>query len=120
MPENFRVSRTRRIVKKSMLLALPPILALLAAPAIPQGTKNNYPTPPPPLNSTTGEKEPATFGRRVDLAKLQREADELSRMSQTIPSDVASVRKGMLPRDVIEKLKQIEKLSKRPRTELNP
>jgi hypothetical protein len=120
MPENFRVSRTRRIVKKSMLLALPLILALLAAPAIPQGTKNNYPTPPPPLNSTTREKEPATLRRRVDLAKLQREADELSRMSQTIPSDVASVRKGMLPRDVIEKLKQIEKLSKRLRTELNP
>jgi|SRR5580704_11041817 hypothetical protein len=119
MPENFRLSRTRRIVKKSLLLALPLISALLAAPAIPQGTKNNYPTPPPPLNSTTGEKEPATFGR-VDLAKLQREADELSRMSQTIPSDVASVRKGMLPRDVIEKLKQIEKLSKRLRTELNP
>jgi len=41
-------------------------------------------------------------------------------MSQTIPSDVASARKGMLPRDVIEKLKQIEKLSKRLRTELNP
>jgi len=75
-------------VKKSMLLALPLILALLAAPAIPQGTRNNYPTPPPPLNSTTGEKEPATFGRRVDLAKLQREADELSRVSQTIPSDL--------------------------------
>jgi hypothetical protein len=85
MPENFHVSRTRRIVKKSMLLALLLILALLADPAIPQGTKNNYPTPPPPLNSTTGEKEPATLRRRVDLAKLQREADELSRMSQLFP-----------------------------------
>jgi hypothetical protein len=46
MPENFRVSRPRRIVKKSMLLALPLMLALLAAPAIPQGTRNNYPTLP--------------------------------------------------------------------------
>src|ERR1700722_8698258 len=46
MPENFRVSRPRRIVKKSMLLALPLILALLAAPAIPQGTRNNYPPSP--------------------------------------------------------------------------
>ena len=69
MPENFRVSRTRRIVKKSMLLALPLILALLATPAIPQGTKNNYPTPPPPLNSTTGEKEPATLRRRVRFSE---------------------------------------------------
>jgi hypothetical protein len=52
--------------------------------------------------------------------QLQQEADELARKAQTIPSDVASVRKGMLPKDVIEKLKQIEKLSKRLRTELNP
>jgi hypothetical protein len=44
----------------------------------------------------------------------------LARTAQTIPTDVASVRKGMLPKDVIDKLKQIEKLSKRMRTELNP
>ncbi|PYX62996.1 MAG: hypothetical protein DMG78_32440, partial [Acidobacteria bacterium] len=58
--------------------------------------------------------------RRVDAAQVQKEADDLARMAQTIPADVASVRKGMLPKDVIEKLKQIEKLSKRLRTELNP
>jgi hypothetical protein len=40
-------------------------------------------------------------------------------MAQTIPNDGASVRKGMLPKNVIEKLKQIEKLSKRLRTQLN-
>jgi hypothetical protein len=33
---------------------------------------------------------------------------------------VASVHKGVLPKHVTEKLKQIEKLSKRLRTELNP
>jgi hypothetical protein len=52
--------------------------------------------------------------------QLQKEADDLARTAQTIPSDVASVRKGMLPKDVIEKLKQIEKLSKRLRSELTP
>jgi hypothetical protein len=52
--------------------------------------------------------------------QLQRDADDLARKAQSIPSDVASVRKGMLPKDIIEKLKQIEKLSKRLRTELNP
>jgi hypothetical protein len=57
---------------------------------------------------------------RVDLAQLQKDADDLARTAQTIPADVASVRKGMLPKDVIEKLKQIEKLSKHLRTELNP
>ena len=44
----------------------------------------------------------------------------ISRVWPTIPADVASVRKGMLPKDVIDKLKQTEKLSKRLRTELIP
>jgi len=66
------------------------------------------------------EKVPASPSRHVDLEQLQREADDLARTAQTIPSDVASVRKGTLPKDVIEKLKQIEKLSKRLRAELNP
>jgi len=59
-------------------------------------------------------------GRRLDLQQIQKEADDLARTAQTIPSDVANVKKGMLPKDVIEKLRQIEKLSKRLRTELNP
>ena len=50
----------------------------------------------------------------------QREPDDLARTAQTIPSDVASVRKGMLPKDVIETLQQIEKLSKHLRSELTP
>jgi hypothetical protein len=104
-------------VKKSVLL-LCTILALFVTQAIPQ-TRNHFPTPPEPLDPTTTEKAPAP-SRHVDVAQLQRDADDLARMAQTIPSDVASVRKGILPKDVIEKLKQIEKLSKRLRTELNP
>ena len=56
----------------------------------------------------------------VDLARLGQEANDLARIAQTIPPDVANIRKGMLPKDVIEKLKQIEKLSKHLRNELNP
>ena len=58
--------------------------------------------------------------KRIDLLQLQKEADDLARTAQTIPSDVASMRRGTLPKDVVQKLKQIEKLSKRLRTELNP
>jgi flagellar motor component MotA len=54
------------------------------------------------------------------LAKLGQEADELARIAQTIPPDVASIQKGKLPKDMIEKLKQIEKLSKRLRSQINP
>jgi hypothetical protein len=104
-------------VKKTPFLLL--ILLVLIAPAIPQ-TRNHFPTPPEPLDSKPTDKESSKPSRRVDLEHLQRDADDLARTAQTIPSDVASVRKGMLPKDVIEKLKQIEKLSKRLRTELNP
>jgi hypothetical protein len=56
----------------------------------------------------------------VDLAKLKSDADELIVLSQSIHSGVDDVQKGMLPKDLIEKLKQIEKLSKRLRSELTP
>ena len=67
----------------------------------------------------TGQNEP-TMQKRIDLVLVQREADVLARTAQTIPSGVANVSKGTLPKDVIEKLKQIERLSKHLRSELNP
>jgi hypothetical protein len=107
-------------VKKSALLLLPMVFGLFVTLAIPQ-TRNHFPTPPEPLDSKATNKAPGTTpSRRVDLEQLQKEADDLARTAQTIPADVASVRKGMLPKDVIEKLKQIEKLSKRLRGELTP
>jgi len=80
------------------------------------------PPPPPPLDpdhGKTGPNEPR-LQRRMDPVKLQREADDLARAAQTIPSDVANIRRGTLPKDTIQKLKEIEKLSKRLRSELNP
>jgi hypothetical protein len=106
-------------VKKSAWLSLCLLLGLQARTATPQ-TGHHFPTPPEPLDSSTTAREPATSSRRVDLAQLQNEADELARTAQTIPSDVASIRKGILPKDMIEKLKQVEKLSRRLRTELHP
>ena len=105
-------------MKKSVWLSLSLLLGLLATTATPQTTGHHFPTPPEPLDSSTTAKEPATSSRHIDLAQLQKEAAELARTAQTIPSDVASIRKGILPKDAIEKLKQIEKLSRRLRTEL--
>jgi hypothetical protein len=62
----------------------------------------------------------AKLQHRIDLVKLQVDADDLARTAQTIPTDVADVRRGTLPKDMIDKLKRIEKLSKRLRSELNP
>ena len=95
------------------------VLGLSIPPATPQ-TRSTFPTPPEGQNHDMVEKAPITMIRHIDFEKLQSEADDLARTAQTIPSDVASVRKGMLPKDAIEKLKQIEKLSKRLRGELTP
>jgi hypothetical protein len=107
-------------VKISTWLSLTLLLMLLVTPAISQTTGHHFPTPPEPLDPQTPTKQPSAPSHRIDLDQLQRDADDLARTAQTIPSDVASVRKGVLPKDVIEKLKQIEKLSKRLRNELNP
>jgi hypothetical protein len=63
---------------------------------------------------------PTTPPTRFDLGKIQHDADELARIAQTIPLDVSSLQKGLLPKEMTEKLKQIEKLSKHLRGEINP
>jgi len=55
---------------------------------------------------------------QVDLNKLQVEADQLAQAAQSIPPDIQQVRNGVLPKDVIQKLKDIEKLAKHLRGEL--
>lgn len=62
--------------------------------------------------------EPVTFQRHIDIVALQKEADDLARTAQTIPLDLANVRRGTIPKDFLLKLKQIEKLSKHLRSEI--
>ncbi len=50
---------------------------------------------------------------------MRDQARELVALAQTIPEDVSQVTKGALPKDMSEKLKRIEKLSKTLRGELN-
>lgn len=58
--------------------------------------------------------------QRPDPAKLTQEADELAQLSSGVPSDLARVAHGQLPKDLTEKLKRIEKLAKHLRSELSP
>ena len=58
--------------------------------------------------------------RQIDPLRLQKDALALASAASSIPADIESVRKGMLPKEIILKLKQIEKLSKQLRNELNP
>jgi hypothetical protein len=80
------------------------------------------PPPPASMDPDKGKTVPddRKLQRRIDPVKLQRDADDLARAAQTIPVDIANIRGGTLPKDTIQKLKEIEKLSKRLRSELNP
>jgi len=80
------------------------------------------PPPPAPMDPDRGKSAPdePRLQRRIDPVRLQREADDLARTAQTIPSDIANIHGGTMPKDTIQKLKEIEKLSKRLRSELNP
>ena len=57
---------------------------------------------------------------QLDMARLRQDADQLAKLAQTIPSDVLRIQGGVLPKDMSEKLKQIEKLSKHLRTQIMP
>ena len=65
---------------------------------------------PPPLNQRAS----------IDPAKLRHDADELAALAQSIPPEVDQTTKGLLPKDLSEKLKRIEKLAKQLRSQLTP
>jgi len=46
------------------------------------------------------------------------DAQELAELSASIPADVKLVNRGLLPKDLVEKLKRVENLSKHLRSEL--
>jgi hypothetical protein len=75
-----------------------------------QAEENAQRNIPPPLY-----QRPAT-----DLAKLRKDAAELVTLAQGIPTDIDQTEKGILPKDLGEKLKRIEKLAKHLRSQVTP
>ena len=55
----------------------------------------------------------------VDPATLRREAEQLAALAASLPTDVQRANQGALSKDLIPRLKEIEKLSKHLRNELN-
>jgi len=104
------------------------LLAALFAFLFPIATASaqSHPIPPGVRQADQAEAQternippPSTPRATTDLARLNQEAIELASIAQTIPPDLASIQKGMLPKDIIQKLKQIEKLSKHLRSQLD-
>jgi hypothetical protein len=54
----------------------------------------------------------------MNFVEMERESKELSQLAGSIPGDVDLLKKGLLPKDVVDKLKRIEKLSKHLRGQI--
>jgi len=64
---------------------------------------------PPPLNQRG----------TIDLSKLKHDADELAALAQSVPPEVDQTARGILPKDLNEKLKRIEKLARQLRSQIS-
>jgi hypothetical protein len=62
---------------------------------------------------------PAHQRQNIDVAKLRQDADELANLAQSIPPAVDQTTKGLLPKDLDQKLKRIEKLAKQLRSQID-
>jgi hypothetical protein len=61
---------------------------------------------------------PVRIRRKPNLTQAKQHADELAKLAQSIPMGIGQVEKGVLPKDLGQTLKKIEKLSKQLRSEL--
>jgi hypothetical protein len=106
------------VVKLTELLAVVLFLAQLGLAQIPippgvrQADKidaqSQQNIPPPSVQRTP-----------VDPAKLKRDADELASLAASVPSAVNQTTMGMLPKDLDQKLRRIEKLAKQLRSQIS-
>jgi hypothetical protein len=80
-------------------------------PGVREADKLPNPADVPP--QVTAKRRPA------DPAQLERDAKELSRLAQLIPSEVEQVKNGRLPKDLGGQLKRIENLAKQLRREIS-
>lgn len=81
---------------------------------------SNWPNPPQSADKSmaTANASPQMAKSRPPSPALEHDARELLELSQSLQPDIESVNHGILPKDTIAKLRRIEKLSKRLRSEI--
>jgi hypothetical protein len=115
-------------VRKRLLRTYFFVLAIAAALSLSAGLWSQTGTPIPPghtaANRATRQAEnveaPAPPVRSVTAAQVLQQADELASLAQQVRADTEQATKGLLAKDLKDKLKRIEKLSKQLREELIP
>ena len=101
-------------MRSSRLLSLLIGGMLIAAPVPSQNVNPMHPEPIQVQKHTS----PEDMRARAANVQLQKDAKELSELCTSVPNDLAGVKQGLLSQDVVEKLKRMEKLSKRVREQL--
>lgn len=74
----------------------------------------------PPTVPLAAVDLPPSPAPRLDRLGMQREAQELLDTAQSLQTDIESLKQGLLPKDTLDKLKRIEKLSKHLRGTIAP
>ncbi len=95
---------------------------------LPGSVSSQTGTPIPPghtaANRATRQAEnveaPAPPAKNVTAAQVLQQADELASLAQQVRADSEQATQGLLAKDLKDKLKRIEKLSKQLRQELVP
>ncbi|HUY12320.1 MAG TPA: hypothetical protein VMX16_01660 [Terriglobia bacterium] len=108
--------------------ALPMLVALAIGPAPGVAHLSQNPNPPeivipkpPPLPGDFTDQRPKNQGPKApqfDPAKARKDAQQLATLAQKVPSQVDQLSKSQLPKDLLQNLKQIQKLAKRLRSEI--
>jgi hypothetical protein len=103
------------------------LLTVILLGSLAWGQGRGIPVPPgirqaDQTQAQTDKNVPPPLYKRanVDVAKLKHDADELASLAQSIPNDVDATGRGILAKDLDEKLRRIEKLAKHLRSNLNP
>jgi hypothetical protein len=94
----------------------------IAQVGAPPGFPIQAPPPEKPQHIPTDPREiapQAQSKKKFDAAEAQRNAQEMAALAQKIPAEVEQASKNVLSKDLIQQLKQIEKLAKRLRTQLS-
>ena len=83
-----------------------------ARPVGPSG-REHFPGEPPDIQAVPRKKP-------IDLVAVRKEAQELADRAGKIPGQVDLLSKNTLPKDLVLQLKQIEKLAKNLRKQIEP
>lgn len=93
------------------------VLGVLLAAAAPVSSQNVNTMHPQEIDVQKHPSPEDMRGRAASL-QLQRDAKELAGLCALVSDDMDRVKQGLLSKDALEKLKRMEKLSKRVREEL--